>query len=74
MPADPKTLANGKQCYDCGTIFEDDTDISYCENCDKDSTEVALTLVQILECPNDDLCESDNHHFGIHKHVIEIQS
>lgn len=63
----------GYQCYDCGGVVEDDDfdeDDDACERC----SSINVAPVEIFPCPlsTESKCEDDDHHWGIRKHVSEV--
>lgn len=70
-PAPERTA--GLECLDCTglTVYQSAKDGDECEHCGSEATMV----VELENCPAADPenCTHDDHHFGIGKHVIEIE-
>jgi hypothetical protein len=68
-------------CYECDfdTKLEpgDDPFDTPCFECQERGEEdpYCVGAVAIIDCPNggDDSCTDEDHDFGLHKHVVEIQ-
>lgn len=65
--------ANGIECFECASITEDPDPEDNCERCGSDN----VGPVEISECTippaADGRCSSDDHHYGLNKHVRTIE-
>lgn len=68
----------GVQCYECGVITEYKREVTYDDPCPEclvagSDDPYAVGIVVIEDCPADTpgKCESDDHHWGRHDHIID---
>lgn len=69
-------IINAVECIECGHI-EESTDYESAHPGDTppecmECGEATTNWVRVESCDQGDVCSSDDHHYGIGKHVIEV--